>query len=271
MPARRWPIRLGERLHSSGGSSPPTEISELLKARDGFRKQLASARREIGEEIPWYLYDILGNLTHADALLHGENRDLGKLAAGFPVADVGGADGDLAFMLEQEWGWEVDLIDSAATNMNGLRGARALRDHFGSQVRIEDIDLDSQFRLPRERYGLVFVLGILYHLQNPFFVLRKLGEHADYCLLSTRVARFAGEQRTPVADLPIAYLVSPTETNNDATNYWMFSPAGLERIVTRAGWTVLERYSAGDVVASDPASPEHDERMFMLLQSIHAH
>jgi hypothetical protein len=154
--------------------------------------------------------------------------------------------------------------------MNGLRGARALRDHLGSNVSIHDIDLDSQFRLPRERYGLVFLLGILYHLQNPFYVLRELAGRADHCLLSTRVARLAGPHRTMIGDLPVAYLVNPDETNNDASNYWMFSPVGLERIVVRAGWVVLERHSAGDVIASDPSSPDHDERMFMLLRSVHA-
>ena len=81
------------------------------------------------------------------------------------------------------------------------------------------------------------------------------------------MARYAGAGRTPIADLPVAYLVGPEETNNDATNYWMFSPAGLERIVARAGWTVLERMSVGDVVASDPSSPEHDERVFLLLRT----
>jgi hypothetical protein len=170
-------------------------------------------------------------------------------------------------MLEQTWGWEMDLIDNAPTNQNGLRGARALRDHLGSRVRIEDIDLDSQFQLPRERYGLVLLLGILYHLQNPFYVLRELSRRTEYCLLSTRVARFAGESRTPLAELPVAYLVGPSETNNDATNYWMFSPSGLEQLVDRAGWSVLERLSVGDVAASDPSSPEHDERMLLLLRS----
>jgi tRNA (mo5U34)-methyltransferase len=246
------------------------DISQFSAEVGAFRSFLEAARREIGDEIPWYLYDILGNVAQIDALLHGENRDLGRLAAGRPVADIGGADGDLAFMLEAKAGWQVDLIDTAATNMNGLRGARALRDHLRSRVQIEDIDLDTQFQLPHERYGLVCLLGILYHLQNPFYVLRQLAEHADYCLLSTRVARVAGEHRTLVADLPIAYLVSPTETNNDATNYWMFSPAGLDRILARTGWAVLERLSAGDVVASDPSSPDHDERTFMLLRSARA-
>jgi hypothetical protein len=265
----RGPI-VGRHTGSSRGAAP-IDISELTKGLAGWRKCLKTARREIGDQIPWYRYDILGNLNHIDALLHGGNRDLGQLAAGLPVADIGGADGDLAFMLERKWGWQVDLIDTAATNMNGLRGARALRDHLGSRIQIEDIDLDSQFHLPRERYGLVLALGILYHLQNPFYLLRELASHADHCLLSTRVARFAGAHRTPVADLPIAYLVGPTETNNDATNYWMFSPSGLTQIVTRAGWEVLERHSVGDLTGSDPSSPEHDERTFMLLRSATAH
>jgi len=243
------------------------DVGQLAASYTKQRKRMAKARSQIGDGIPWYLYDILGNVVHLNTLLTGEHRDLGLLARGLPVADIGTADGDLAFALEDEWDWEVDAIDTAASNMNGLRGARALRDHFGSRVQIVDIDLDSQFRLPRERYGLVFLLGILYHLQNPFFVLRELARRADHCILSTRVARYAGPDLTAIATLPVAYLVNPDETNHDASNYWMFSPAGLERIVARAGWTVLERHSSGDVIASDPSSPDHDERMFMLLRS----
>jgi tRNA (mo5U34)-methyltransferase len=244
-----------------------TDISDLVAASKLHRERLGDARRQVREDIPWYRYDILGNLPNLDGLLTGANRDLGRMAGGLPVADIGGADGDLAFALEHQWGWQVDLIDTAAANMNGLRGARALRDQLGSAVNVHDIDLDSQFRLPRERYGLVFLLGILYHLQNPYYALRALAQVADHCLLSTRVARFAGANRTPIAQLPVAYLVDPDETNNDASNYWMFSPAGLQRIVRRAGWTLIEQHSLGDVVASDPSSPDHDERAYMLLRS----
>jgi hypothetical protein len=243
------------------------DISDLVAASERHRARLTTTRRQIGDDLPWYLYDILGNLQHLDQLLTGANRDLGRLAGGLPVADIGGADGDLAFALEQQWGWQVDLIDTAAANMNGLRAARALRDHLGSSVAVHDIDLDSQFRLPRDRYGLVFLLGVLYHLQNPYFVLRRLAEHTDYCLLSTRIARLAGPRSTSIAELPVAYLVHPTETNNDASNYWIFSVAGLERILLRTGWTVLERRVVGDLVASNPSDADHDERMFMLLRA----
>jgi tRNA (mo5U34)-methyltransferase len=97
--------------------------------------------------------------------------------------------------------------------------------------------------------------------------MRELALRSAYCLLSTKVARFAGPARTPIGDLPVGYLVAPQETNNDPTNYWILSPAGLERLVERAGWRILERTNAGNTVGSDPATPENDERMFLLLQS----
>lgn len=242
------------------------DIGQLAANLHPHVERLRRAREAIKEDVDWYPYDILGNVVHLDRLLKGPSRDLAALAGGLPVADIGAADGDLAFTLEQAAGWEMDIVDTAATNMNGLRGARLLRQQLNSRARIEDIDLDRQFRLPRERYGLVLLLGILYHLQNPFYVLRELAERAEHCLLSTRVARFAGPAKTPVAELPVAYLVAPDETNNDATNYWVLSPLGLERLVDRTGWDVVHRHNLGNVEASDPATPEGDERQFMLLR-----
>ncbi len=246
--------------------SEASDLLTLLRRVDEHRRWLTKAREGI-DGIDWYLYDILGNLEHLYNLLDGLDQDLSEMSGGLPVADIGAADGDLAFVLEREWGWQMDIVDTAATNMNGLRGAHALRDRLGSHVQIEDIDLDSQFRLPRERYGLVFLLGILYHLQNPFHTLRELASRSEYCILSTRVARFAGPDHRPIADLPVAYLVGPYETNNDPTNYWMFSPAGLDQIANRAGWSVMAARSVGDTETSDPSSMEHDERRFLLLRS----
>jgi tRNA (mo5U34)-methyltransferase len=243
------------------------DIDQLIADLGGQVERLQNAREEIDNDFPWYPYDILANIVHIDAMLSGENRNLEQLVQGMPVADIGAADGDLAFALEDIAGWQVDILDTAPTNMNGLQGARALCDYFGSNVEIHDVDLDRQFNLPREQYGLVFLLGILYHLQNPYYVLRELAARSSHCLLSTKVARFAGSSRTPISDLPVAYLVAPHETNNDPTNYWILSPLGLERLVQRAGWTILERLNVGNTTDSDPSTPENDERMFLLLSS----
>jgi tRNA (mo5U34)-methyltransferase len=243
------------------------DVDQLTARTPEQIERLRTARAALDGEFPWYPYDILGNVAHLDAMLSGEHRDLDALAQGLPVADIGAADGDLAFALEDIGGWEIDVVDTAATNMNGLRGARALRDQLGSSVQIYDIDLDRQFTLPRARYGLIFLLGILYHLQNPYFMLKELASCTSHCLLSTKVARFAGSGPTRIGDLPVAYLVGPHETNNDPTNFWILSPAGLERLAERTGWEVLDRLNVGDTTGSDPSTPTNDERMLMLLRS----
>lgn len=89
-------------------------IGDLVCNLPDHRARLAQARRAVGDAIAWYPYDILGNLTHIDLLLQGENRDLARLPGDLPIADIGGADGDLAFVLEDAGGWDVDLIDTPA-------------------------------------------------------------------------------------------------------------------------------------------------------------
>jgi tRNA (mo5U34)-methyltransferase len=163
-------------------------------------------------------------------------------------------------------GYPVDLIDYAPTNWNGMRGVRELGARLDSSARIHEMDLDSQFDLPNERYGLVLLLGILYHLKNPYFVLEKLASHTRYCLLSTRIARFAGDK--DVSAQSVAYLLRPDECCNDSTNYWIFSETGLRRIVERCGFRIVAMRTIGDTVASNPSDSEHDERAFLLLESL---
>ncbi len=56
------------------------------------------------------------------ALMTARMSELLLTAVNGSDADIGGADGDLAFALEHQWGWQVDMVDTAAANMNGLRG-----------------------------------------------------------------------------------------------------------------------------------------------------
>jgi hypothetical protein len=159
----------------------------------------------------------------------------------------------------------MHAVDYAGSNINRMEGLRALARHFGSQARIDDLDLDGRFELP-DRYGLALFLGALYHLKNPFYALETLARHAHFCFLSTRVARLGPDRQTRLDALPLAYLLDAGELNGDTTNYWIFSPCGLLRLVTRAGWTLCASASSG-ASASDPSTAEGDERMFLLLKS----
>lgn len=116
--------------------SSSVSIDDLVASIPTQSERLQRARAEIGQHISWYPYDTLGNLIHLTNMLVGEQRDLAQMTGGHPVADIGAADGDLAFLLEDVARWRVDIIDTASTNMNGLQAARALREHLKSEISI---------------------------------------------------------------------------------------------------------------------------------------
>jgi hypothetical protein len=147
--------------------------------------------------------------------------------------------------------------------MNRMQGLRSLAQSLGSQVHIQDVDLDGRFEVTR-RYGAALFLGTLYHLKNPFYALETLARHARFCFLSTRVARWSPERDVRLEQLPVAYLLEADECNADATNYWIFSPPGLTLLARRAGWQIRAAVSSGSP-QSDPKTREGDERMFLLL------
>src|SRR6185437_3180823 len=58
------------------------------------------------------------------------------------------------------------------------------------------------------KYDLIFFLGILYHLKNPFYALESLAKVTRHMLISTRVAKLSPAGRS-MRDLPVAYLLHP--------------------------------------------------------------
>jgi hypothetical protein len=246
------------------------DIGRLQDQARAFRPRLAEIKRN-APEIDWFFGDILGNIDAIGGLLSGENRALFDRLPGGRIADIGAADGDLALFLETQ-GFRPEIIDFPQYNFNRLEGARHLRQALGSAVPIHEIDLDARFELPA-RYDLVLLLGTLYHLRNPFFALENLARGSRYCILSTRIARWLEsgfwpwQRRTEIRREPVAYLLDADECNNDSTNYWIFSRAGLQRIVERAGWRILEHKSYGNRWTSNPRDADRDERAWMLLES----
>jgi len=230
-----------------------------------FDAKLRTLKDQDESGVAWYPYGTLLNFVHLRDILN--EYSLSTLTGTERIGDVGAADGDLAFFLAQ-LGYRVDIIDYGPTNFNGLRGCRRMikKLKFEGRVRIHETDLDNNFSLPSTSYSLIFCLGILYHLKNPYRAMECLSKVTRFLILSTRVAKFTREG-TYIADIPSAYLVDPQETNNDSTNYWIFTNAGLKRLVERSGWRIVAVKSVGDTERSNPSDPDRDERAFMLLES----
>jgi SAM-dependent methyltransferase len=240
------------------------DLTRIRKRAASFRKDLASLKARLRtEEFEWYPYDTLSVFDHLEKLLTGENRRLLELAGNLPMLDVGSGDGDLAFFLES-LGFAVHVVDSPQANHNAMRGLFRLREALGSSVEVHTADLDNS-PLPPGPFGLVFLLGVLYHLRNPLHVLDALARHAHHLVLSTRVARVTPGAGTPIWDEPVAYLAAPREFNRDDSNYWIFSWAGLARALDLSGWEMRESMAVKG--PTTPLDPIPDERAYCLLRS----
>jgi tRNA (mo5U34)-methyltransferase len=247
-------------------NDPPPSTYELSHTADRFKKKFEAVKQSLGpQEFEWYPYDSFGYISRLDLLLKGRLEVVQAMAGRDPVLDAGCGDGALSYFMESI-GCRVDAIDNAPTNHSAMQGVKALKEAMSSGIEIYQMDIDAQFELPKDRYGLALLLGILYHLKNPFYVLEKLAQHTYYCLLGTRVARVT-PKGAQMRKEPLAYLVDEMETNGDPTNFWIFSEEGLRRIVQRAGWEIRQFMTAGCAEDSDPVRGDRDERAFCLLES----
>lgn len=235
----------------------------MRRAEAEFQKKLTRMQKSLQPAFPWYPYDSLGNVEQWEELI-GPKRTVLDLARGGEVLDIGCADGATAFFLESE-GAQVEAVDLPETNYNQMQGIRLLKEAFRSNITIREMNLDRQFTLDKT-YGLVLFLGILYHLKNPFYALETLARHARFCLLSTRIAAVTSSGQ-PIKNEPVAYLLAQDEANNDCTNFWIFSEAGLRRIADRAGWDVKGFHTRGYLKGSNPKDGDRDERAYCFLES----
>jgi tRNA (mo5U34)-methyltransferase len=246
--------------------NPILQMSNVLAESHRLRNTISELKRHRTFDFEWYPHDSLSNVVHLEQLFGAKNEPLLAKGLSDGVLDIGSQDGELSFLFDS-LGCKVTSIDHPATNHNGMQGMRTLKELLSSSINIYEVDLDSQFRLPDERYGLALFLGVLYHLKNPFYALEQVAKHSKYCLLSTRIARCFPDGSQMPPNSPLAYLLDVDELNHDNSNYWIFSDAGLRRLLKRTHWEVLESYSVGDTSTSDPTSLDHDERVFCLLKS----
>jgi hypothetical protein len=244
----------------------PENIAQWRTNAEQFAAQLRELKSRVQvADYGWYPYETLAGIGVLCDVLTPVWEEVRCAAATRGMADMGCGDGDLA-MLFARMGCAVDAVDHAESNFNQLRGVEALSRELGVGVQAQDIDLDSAFELPRKEYGLVLFLGTLYHLKNPFYVLERLAERADWCVVSTRIAQVT-PRGARMEDEAVAYLLGAREANDDPTNFWIFSFAGLVRLMERAGWIVMSHRRVGCVENSDPVKASCDERVFIAAKS----
>ncbi len=233
-----------------------------------FHKKLQEVKSKtpLHPALKWYPWTSLGQFDVLDEMLGGDTTGLLKMIGHEPALDVGCGDGDIAFFLES-LGARVDAVDHAPTNYNALYGVRALKEALQSPIHIQAIDIDTHPNFPKMHYGFTLLLGVLYHLKNPYLVLEELARRSDHIFLSTRIAQLGPDRKTGYGGNPVAYLVEEDELNEDNSNFWIFTEEGLKRVVRRAGWDIMHYAVTGPLASSDPVTPEGDARAYIVAKS----
>ncbi len=240
------------------------DLSLLVREARQLSRVLRSSKSRI-RGVAWYPFRPLDAIPIIVTLLERQDQSFSNLLRRRRVLDVGCGDGHLSFLFER-LGCAVDAVDFSGTNYNQMAGVRSLRQALQSKIELHDIDVDN-LRIPGAGvYDLTLLLGVLYHLKNPFGVMERLAGRTRYAIISSRVARWDPAGRTSFADLPVAYLLNQGELRGDITNYWIFSPSALNRLAERTGWIEICRVGYGPK-NSDPVREDRDERVFCLLRS----
>ena len=232
--------RQGLAFVSTTAPQRPVSAQEIIDSRYAFEKRLTEAKKEpLPLNLNWYPYDSLASIDHMSTFLHRYFADFERAFQSGPVIDFGCGDGDIPLFFAS-LGCEVAAADNPPSNHNWMAGVRALRERLNLPMQIYELNADVAAQLPGTTYGLAISLGVLYHLKNPYLALETLAKQSRYCVLSTRVADVT-KSGVPIKDEPLAYLLNHRESNNDPTNQWIFSPTGLERIVKRSGWRIIDQ------------------------------
>jgi tRNA (mo5U34)-methyltransferase len=240
------------------------QMWELTAAEPSFRTRLRAVRKPVSD-LRWYPYSILDNISILARFLPPH---LEILPAAGSILDIGAADGDMGFLF-QSLGCDVDFLDNAITNFNDCEGIRRTASLLGQPQTLIERDIDRGLELDRD-YDLAIFLGTLYHLRNPALALVRLAQRCRRALISTRVMSQLPDGRN-VEATALAYLLDAREANDDPTNYWIFSPVGLERLLKRCGWRVKHAHRVGEVGRSNPVDNSADERMFVFCERVENH
>jgi hypothetical protein len=145
-------------------------------------------------------------------------------------------------------------------------GIKATAKPLDFSGRLIETDIDLGFELDQD-YSLAIFLGALYHLRNPALALVRLAQNCERMLVSTRVATDLPGGRS-IADFPIAYLLERREANDDPTNWWIFTPLALKRLLKRCGWNIVYSISVGATGRSNPVDNNADERVFAYCERV---
>ena len=155
---------------------------------------------------------------------------------GKTVLDVGTADGFYSFLCESRGAKKVVAVDWLE-----FPGFTAAHKILNSKVEFQKLVVDDSTRgftklksdigtinNIEEKFDIVLLFGVLYHLPNPIMILQKLFVNTNMLLIASHII--------DSEELAMYYYPEGSLTSGDTTNWWVPTPPCLIDIGTRIGF-----------------------------------
>lgn len=233
------------------------------KSNDELYRQVQKDPEFVRENVTLYNFDILENLDRIAAVMARDGDDLLSGLTNRTMIDIGCSNGDLGFAFESA-GFSVGLLDrshiaeeqNSQVRQDAPLVARIIARHRQSKAVVFDENIDegfdprrvsSAFRdasgLPEfKTFGLGVMVGVLYHLKNPYAVMEKLAQLCDHLIVGTWIADSYPRFKGNIEDEQVAYLLKDRQLAVDPTNYWIFTKRSFETLAERCGWEIVQTH-----------------------------
>ena len=189
----------------------------------------------------WYHSFRFGNVLTSSAItgFHYQNwvsSLIPENLEGKTVLDIGAADGFYSFLCESRGAKKVVAVDWIK-----FPGFTAAHKILNSKVEFQKLVIDDStlgftklksdigtINDIEEKFDIVLLFGVFYHLPNPTMVIQKLFEKTDMLLIASHII--------DSKELAMYYYPEGSLTSGDTTNWWVPTPPCLIDIGTRIGF-----------------------------------
>lgn len=160
--------------------------------------------------------------------------------AGKSVLDVGAWDGFFSFECERRGAARVAALDHYSWGGGGwgdFRSFEYARAALQSKVEARKLDIPDLCVEAVGTFDVVLCLGVLYHVDDPFGLLRRLGRICRELLIVETVYAMN------LVPVPVARFLPERAVNNDPTNFWAPNLRCLDLMLRRAGFPEVTVFS----------------------------
>jgi len=129
----------------------------------------------------------------------------------------------------------------------GKRGFDVAHQLLGSRVKQVVADFMTADLAALGTFDVVFFLGSLYHMRNPFEALERVAAVTrELAVIETEAARFEGHDARAMWEF-----FPSNELNGDVSNWWAPNALALEGICRAAGFRRVETWATDDPVRAE--------------------